>query len=77
LFSNRWMLWAVGSSFLLLLAVIYTPFLQAFFDTIPLTISDWLVMLPLMLLASVAAELTKAFLRSRNITSPTGVTTGK
>ena len=76
LFSNRWMLWAVGSSFLLLMAVIYTPFLQAFFDTIPLTMNDWLIMLPLMLLASIAAELTKAYLRTRS-KKPAALAAGK
>ena len=62
-FSNKWMQYAVGSSLLLLLAVIYAPFLQPFFNTLPLTLEDWLVMTPLFLAASVAAELTKVFLR--------------
>ena len=64
-FSNRWMLWAVGSSFLLLVLVIYVPFLQPLFGTAPLPLSDWLVMLPFMFMASIAAETTKAFLRRR------------
>ena len=63
LLSNRWMLWAVGSSLLLLLLVIYLPFLQPFFNTVSLGLSDWLVMTPLFLMASVAAEFTKAYLR--------------
>ena len=37
LFSNRWMVWAVGASLLLVLMVVYVPFLQPFFDTVPLT----------------------------------------
>jgi len=48
-----------------LLAVIYVPFLQVFFRTIPLTVEDWLVMAPLFLVSSVAAEITKAVLRRR------------
>jgi Ca2+-transporting ATPase len=65
LLTNKWMLWAVGSSLLLLLAVIYTPFLQTFFNTIPLTFIDWITLAPAMMLASIAAELTKLYLRSR------------
>jgi Ca2+-transporting ATPase len=63
--SNRWMLWADGSSFVLLLLVMYVPFLQPVFDTVPLGLSDWLVMLPFILMASIAAEITKLFLRRR------------
>jgi len=63
--SNRWMLWAVGSSFVLLLLVMYVPFLQPVFGTVPLNLGDWLVTLPLFLAASIAAEVTKAFLRWR------------
>ncbi|MGQ9553731.1 MAG: calcium-translocating P-type ATPase, SERCA-type [Anaerolineae bacterium] len=64
-FGNKWMQYAVGSSLVLLLAVIYAPFLQPFFGTIPLTLEDWLVMTPLFLVSSVAAEITKAVLRRR------------
>jgi len=63
--GNKWMQYAVGSSLALLLAVIYVPFLQPFFSTIPLTLEDWLVMTPLFLVSSVAAEITKAVLRRR------------
>lgn len=74
LLSNRWMLWAVGSSLLLLLLVIYLPFLQPFFNTVSLGFSDWLVMTPLFLMASVAAEFTKAYLRrSAHIKEPAGI----
>ena len=45
-FSNKWMVWAVGASLLLVLVVVYVPFLQPFFDTVPLTLDDWLMMLP-------------------------------
>ena len=63
--DNKWMQYAVGSSLLLLLAVIYVPFLQPFFGTIPLTLQDWIVMTPLFTVSSVAAEITKAVLRWR------------
>ena len=64
-FGNKWMQYAVGASLILLFAVIYVPFLQTVFGTVALTFSDWLMMLPFILLASVAAELTKAYLRHR------------
>jgi Ca2+-transporting ATPase len=63
--GNKWMQYAVGSSLALLLAVIYVPFLQTFFGTLPLELGDWLVMTPLFLVSSVAAEVTKAVLRRR------------
>jgi Ca2+-transporting ATPase len=63
--SNRWMLYAVSSSFVLLLLVMYVPFLQQVFGTVPLGWREWLVMLPFFLMASVAAEVTKFFLRRR------------
>jgi len=63
LFSNKWMLWANGSSFLLVLIAVYVPFLNPFFGTVPLSASDWLLMLPFMFLASIAAEITKIYLR--------------
>jgi Ca2+-transporting ATPase len=65
--SNRWMLVAVLSSLLLLLAVVYVPLLQSFFGTTALTLQDWLITTPLMLLASVAAEITKAAQRRQNV----------
>ena len=66
IWGNRWLQYAVGTSILLLLAVVYVPFLQPFFNTVPLTLSDWILMAPFIALASVAAELTKWYLRSRS-----------
>jgi P-type Ca2+ transporter type 2C len=57
--SNPWMLLANGSSLLLLLAVIYVPFFDPIFHTAMLDGLDWLVMLPCMLAAPLAAELVK------------------
>jgi Ca2+-transporting ATPase len=62
-FTNKYMLYAVASSLLLLLAVIYIPFLNGPFNTVPLALDDWLVIWPLMLAPAVAAELTKFFTR--------------
>jgi Ca2+-transporting ATPase len=66
LFSNRAMLLAVASSALILLAVIYLPFLQPLFDTVPLVWVEWRILLPLLIVPALAAELTKAVLRRRS-----------
>ncbi|MCJ7715092.1 MAG: cation-translocating P-type ATPase [Anaerolineales bacterium] len=65
LFSNKVMNWAILSSLVLLLGVVYVPFLQGIFDTAPLGWVQWRVILPLLLGPSVAAELTKVIF-SRN-----------
>ncbi len=62
-FSNRWMQWAVLTSLVILLAIIYVPFLDPVFETNFLTLNDWLIMLPLILLPSLAAEINKSVLR--------------
>ncbi|MGD8624031.1 MAG: cation-translocating P-type ATPase [Anaerolineae bacterium] len=62
-FSNRWMQWAVLTSLVILMAIIYVPFLDPIFDTTFLTLQDWLVMLPLILVPSIAAEANKWVLR--------------
>ena len=62
-FSNKWMQWAVLFSLVILLAIIYLPFLDPIFGTTFLTAADWAEMLPLILLPSVAAEINKWALR--------------
>jgi Ca2+-transporting ATPase len=42
LFHNVWLWGAVALSLLLQVAVIYAPFLQSAFSTVPLRGSDWL-----------------------------------
>lgn len=64
IFSNRYMQMAVSTSLALLLLVIYVPFLQDVFDTVALNAVEWVYLLPLILLPSVAAEVTKIYLRS-------------
>jgi Ca2+-transporting ATPase len=59
IFKNKVMNWAILSSLVLLLAVVYLPFLQGIFDTVPLGWTQWEIILPLLLGPSVAAELTK------------------
>jgi Ca2+-transporting ATPase len=62
-FSNKWMQLAVLTSLVILMAIIYVPFLDPIFETNFLTVNDWLVMLPLILLPSIAAEVNKWVLR--------------
>jgi len=64
-FSNRAMLWAVGVSFLLVLMVVYVPFLRPFFDTVPLTVGDWLFILPFCFASPLTMELLKLHFRQR------------
>jgi Ca2+-transporting ATPase len=62
-FSNVWMQRAVGLSVALLLAVIYVPFLNEPFNTVPLTLQHWSVLLPLILTPAAVSEITKWFVR--------------
>jgi len=70
-FSNKWMNWAVMASFLLVLMVVYVPFLNPFFDTVPLTLDDWLFMLPFFFASPIAMELVKVYFRRRTATVAT------
>jgi len=59
IFSNPGMNWAVLASLALVIAVVYVPFLQPIFNTTAIDPIHWLMILPLILLPSIAAELTK------------------
>lgn len=61
-FSNKWMNWAVLSSLALIMLVVYVPFLNTIFNTLPLGWAQWAEILPLFLVPSIAAELTKFLL---------------
>jgi len=64
-FGNRWMNLAVISSLVLILAVVYVPFLQTVFKTETLGWAQWSIILPLLIFPSLAAELTKFFFAKR------------
>ncbi len=66
LFSNKWMQWAVLTSLIILLAIIYVPFFDPIFDTTFLTLRDWAIMLPLVLLPALADEVNKWLLRRQD-----------
>jgi magnesium-transporting ATPase (P-type) len=66
IFTNRLLLWGIVSQILILLALIYVPFLQGIFGTAPLSITDLMFLTifpPMMLLAE---ELRKAWGRRRS-----------
>jgi len=65
IFGNRNMNLAVLSSMALLLAVVYVPFLNTVFNTVPLGWKQWEVMLPLLLIPSIAAEAVKYVVSKR------------
>lgn len=67
LFSNRNMNIAVVTSTLLLLAVLYIPFLRTVFDTIPLGWEHWQYVLPLIFVPFATAEITKVFTRKQSL----------
>lgn len=58
-FSNKVMNKSILLSLILLLVVIYVPFLEPVFDTIDLTIIDWLVVIVLSAVPFVAGEIFK------------------
>ena len=62
-FSNKWMQWAMLTSLIIILAIIYVPFLDPIFDTAFLGLREWLVIAPLVLVPAAAAEANKYFLR--------------
>ena len=62
-FGNKYMNYAVIVSLVLILLVLYVPFLNVVFKTVPLGWSEWLRILPLILIPSVAAEVTKLLVR--------------
>jgi Ca2+-transporting ATPase len=65
LFSNRWLWGAVLLSLVLQVAVVYTPFLQEAFSTVPLSFADWLTCVAVASSVLWLRELTKVFARAR------------
>jgi len=65
IFKNKLMNWAVLASLVLILLVMYVPFFQPIFNTTALNWQQWLIMLPLVLFPSIAAELMKIIMSKR------------
>jgi Ca2+-transporting ATPase len=66
LLSNKLLLGAVAMTALLQLAVIYIPFLQHLFETVPLTLNDLLICIGLSLIMFVGIEIEKWITRMRH-----------
>ncbi len=66
-FSNRTLTYATLFSFVLLLIVIYLPFFQPIFDTYPLSLTDWQIVLIHAFLPLVVGEVYKLFSRKKAI----------
>ena len=58
-FTNRSLIYAVLSTVLLQLAAIYIPIMQMAFRTVPLSLSDWGIIIPLASTTLIAMELAK------------------
>lgn len=65
-FANRWLNRAVLWELLLLVAVIYVPFLQRPFKSYPLTVSDWVIIAGVSVTVVPVLELVKMFLRKKH-----------
>lgn len=59
IFTNKALIYAVVSTVLLQLAVIYIPLLQIAFRTVPLTLEDWALILPLASTSFIVMEIIK------------------
>jgi Ca2+-transporting ATPase len=69
IFNNKWMNIAVLSSLALLLLILYVPFFNTIFNTVPLGWTEWRLILPLLLIPSIAAELAKMFVSRKKANS--------
>ncbi len=65
LFSNMTMVYATTFSFILLLVVLYVPFLQPIFNTFALGFAEWKVVLPFAFIPLIAGELYKFIFEKR------------
>jgi Ca2+-transporting ATPase len=73
IWTNPWLLAAVGAEILLQVAVIYTPLLQRVFSTQPLNLTQWLVCLGLSTIVFTAYEM-KKWIRQRMASRPARAT---
>lgn len=58
-FSNKMLVWGTMLSFALTLIVVYIPFLANIFGTMPLSVRDWVIILPFSLLPLILGEVFK------------------
>ena len=68
IFSNKWVLYALGGSFLLMLGVIFLPWISDIFRFVPLTIGELGIITLIASSVLVFGEAYK-FIRYRNLTN--------
>lgn len=66
LFTNKWLWIAISGSVVLQVLVVYTPFLQRAFGTVPLSASDWLFATVVASSVLWVREISKVFTRGRS-----------
>jgi Ca2+-transporting ATPase len=71
-FDNKWLLVAVLLSLVTHIAVIYVPFLQVAFHTVPLNATDWVVATAVSATLLIGMELVKVAVRAKRRTAPLG-----
>ena len=64
-FSNKWLSLAIIASVSIQLLVIYVPFLQVMFGTLPLGLNDWLIILGVAVFGFILMEVSKLFVREK------------
>lgn len=67
IFSNKQLIRGVSFSFILMLIIIYIPFLNPIFSTFPLGLADWQIILPIALIPLLLGEVTKLIIRKKHI----------
>src|SRR3989344_5695745 len=67
-FANKWLNAAIGGELIILLLVIYVPFLQAPFKTFSLLPADWILVILTAITIIPVLEITKWFLRKPSTT---------
>lgn len=65
IFSNKTLVYATTFSFLLMLGVLYIPFMQSIFYTFPLGIVDWEIVLSFAFIPLVVGEVTKLIFKKK------------
>jgi Ca2+-transporting ATPase len=65
-FENKWLLVAIAFSLGTHILVVYVPFLQTAFHTVPLSLADWIVSAAVASGLLFAMEIAKIFLRARD-----------
>jgi len=64
-FSNPWLVAAVAASILMLVVTVFVPFLNPIFNTNPLSLTEWEVVIGFALIPAASEEITKWYLRRR------------